>query len=258
MIAPEEITQIPEEQGIIKAFDLVLPAYYKNVPYHNYAHPRDKVLPEVLRLDDLGRQNAKKHAPRRVEIAAALGHDIYISWSLDPDENFSSKEERSAETIRNILPEFDYKPEEIEQVSRDILSTETGKNCLNQRQIRLRRGDLVDVAGSRQIFLTDSVKIFYEHVQTQRASGFAPLEWPVFIQKQQQILRRLLSQDLTLPFEYEKSQTGVFNRVANRNVSWLSSDIVLNPIRFVQTYGRSILDHMPGFSKTEITNRAAA
>lgn len=258
MVAVEELTQLPEEQELIRAFDEVLPVLHRDVNYHGYPHPRNQVLPEVLRLDDLGRKNTRQHAPRRVEIADALTHDIRAAWPLDPNEPYATKEERSAEEVRPILADLDYTPRQIDMARRDIpAATEAGRLCTNERQIKLRRGDLVTVPARRAVFLSASVNIFLEHIFTELDQGHTPLSWPAFVRKQQGILLKLLGQDLTLAYERRTAQDGAFNRAAMRNVNWLSSEAVLNPFHFAKTYGRSVLSAIPGISVREFIDRAA-
>ncbi len=234
MLSVEEITSHPGEQLLIERLDEGLGPFYRDdLPHHNYRHVRDDVLPEVLRLDAL--QPVDPVRGRFNLIGATLGHDAGSHLPADP-ERPETKEERAARLIRPVLAGCGFSEGDISEMDGMILATGIGAVCATPDQKKLRRADIANVGGQRTSFLATTVNLFYEATILAGERGDEPPVWPAFIAAQQEILMRLLSQDLSLGDERISKGMGPFNRAAMKNVSWLSRGVVRDPARFHGKY----------------------
>lgn len=239
MLAVEAITPIPVEQELIKELSEGLrPFYREDLPYHNFSHVHDDVLAEVLRLDSEHPETSTERGRIRL-IGASLVHDAYDHLPLDPLE-YTSKEERAAHVTRPVLIECGFEPADIRETDELTLSTRPGEICRTPNQVKLRRGDISNVGSGRLPFLGTSVNLFYEATLLADEYDHERTNWRTFIASQEAVLRSLLSQDLSLGSERQRSGIGPFNRRAMKNVNWLSKNRVRDPVRFYARYNHHL------------------
>lgn len=237
MLSPEEITPYTGEQVLVDELDEGLrPLYRGDLPGHNYEHAHDEVLPEAIRLDGL-EPLAASHG-RLALIAAALCHDAGAHLPADP-ERHETKEERSMRLVRPVLIECGFNTNDIREVNGMIWATQAGTACKSLGQVKMRRADISNV-GSRQRMrmLKRTVDFFHETTILAAEEDRESPAWSAFLASQQQVLWKLLIQDLSLGNERRIKDRGPFNRMAERNVGWLSKNTVRNPIKFHTMYDR--------------------
>lgn len=237
MLSSDEITPHAGEQVFIDQLSEGLrPLYRDDLPGHNFGHAHDEVLPEVIRLDGL--EPTANGRGRFALIAAALCHDAGASLPADP-ERAEPKELRTIRLVRPILAECGFDMTDIRETNGMVWVTRAGTLCKSLGQIKIRRGDIANV-GSRQRtgMLKRTVDFFREATMLAGEEGRDAPVWSEFIQAQQDVLWRLLVQDLSLGDERVIDGRGPFNRAAEGNVEWLSQDVVRDPKRFHATYDR--------------------
>ncbi|HSW85681.1 MAG TPA: hypothetical protein VLF79_03685 [Candidatus Saccharimonadales bacterium] len=257
MLAIEVITQDKEEQQLIALLDGLIQPLYRDLPYHNYGHARDEVLPVALKLDDLDPAGGDP-VQRRELIVESLGHDALDYLPLT-DENFKSKEERAAYHIAWLLrrqvheDDIYFNEFSIEQIGKTIERNKPGEKCVTPNDFKLRRADLSNVGSPfRTVFLAGTVKLFHERVILDAEAGQLTPPWPEFLDEQVSILHGLLQQDLSIGGERKvrrsSGQISKFGQLANSNVSLLSSKLgVRDPERFIRRYGTHLLELVPDF-----------
>lgn len=245
-----EITPVAEEQELIEALsDEFRPFHRPDLPYHNFSHSRDDVLPEILRLDTECHPEGNP-GERRLLIASALGHETLWHLELDPEEGLSSREDRSAAVVAQRLPKFGFTAPEVALVRGLIAVTEPGTHVKTEAEIKMRRADLKNVASKNKTdFIAGTVKLFYEALMLCREKGKAAPRWTSYVLAQQGVLRSFLEDDLSLPSD---GRPGVFNRAANKNTEWLSSSSVLDPARFIRRQGRYLKSRLPMLHESDL------
>lgn len=259
MITPEHMTARAELQAEIR--DAVAPYYRPEnpLPYHNLSHAMDDVVPETIRLIDECREHGMDISweEEREEIAAGATHDTNFALPL-AGSGFRSKEERSGADARLILPALGYTAISIERgVIPRIATTEPGTRCQTDGQKRLRRADINNLAANPVVFLSNSVKLFYEARVLHSEANTEPKRWSEFVVKQQDFLNMLLEDDLAMPHETGQPFDCVFMRLARRNVDMLSSPSVQDGLMFCRKFGAQITRLVPLFHKEDITEAAA-
>lgn len=234
MLSVEEITPIPGEQRLIQELGEGLhPLYRDDLSHHNFGHAHDEVLPEVIRLDGL--QPVSKARGRLEMIAAALGHDAGTHLPIDPERR-ETKEERAIRLIRPVIVECGFRGGDITEIDGMVLATGPGVICETPGQIKLRRADIGNVGRKRLEFLATAVNIFHEETVLAEEQHREIPVWGNFTAAQQQVLLRLLAQDLSLGNERVSKGMGPFNRAALRNAQWLSKGTVRDANRFHAKY----------------------
>ena len=115
----------------------------KDLYYHRIEHTFD-MYEAALRLIEL--ENADPHSAMLIE-TAALYHDAGMIHSYR-DHEFSSEA-----MIRDILPEFDYNPDEIEEIAELIRVTKMPQAAVTHNQMIICDADL-DALGREDFFIT--------------------------------------------------------------------------------------------------------
>ncbi len=237
MLSTEEITPHADEQEFINELNEGLrPLYRDDLPGHNYEHAHDAVLPEVIRLDGL--EPMPDRRGRFALIAAALGHDAGTHLPPDP-ERHETKEERAMRLVRPVLVQCGLKINDIRETNGMVWATQAGTVCKSLGQVKMRRGDIANVGSRQRVrMLKRTVDFFHDANILAAEEDREPPAWPVFLSAQQQVLWKLLVQDLSLGNERVTNGRGPFNRAAERNVGWLSKNVVRDPMRFHARYDR--------------------
>lgn len=233
--------------------------YYADLPYHNLAHAMTDTVLALIDLIDRSREYGLSITPRqeRNEITAAGGHDAHVHLPLAAP--FSSKEERTCNLMRLILPPYGYNPEDIEgTIVPLIASTQPGSIAADLAQKRMRRADIKNVAFPLPRFLSNSVKLYYESRQLHAAASTEPLPWGQFIDKQREFLALLLEDDLTMPFEAGLSRESSFMYRAQKNVARLGTSEVRDPDAFNTRYGAQLVRLIPEYDPQYLLEVRAA
>ena len=232
---------------------------YEPLPYHNIQHASVDVLNGVSRLIS----DCRKHEvevtweDEAAEIAAAILHDTRFPEPL-AEGTFTSKEDRSCQDAREILSLLGFNDEIIEtKVVPRIKCTEPGTSAIDLGERRTRRSDIGNLGDVTIVFLSISLKLFYESKQLHTRFGTKPLPWPSFVLKQQEYLKMLLQDDLSMPYEKSSPYGCLFARIAHQNVDRLSTDAVLNGQEFCKTVGKNIFKLVPFFNPEDLLNNAA-
>lgn len=105
--------------------------------YHSAHHTENEVLPAAEHLAGIMGIAAEQ---KRLLLAAAAFHDT--GYMNGPDEGH---EERSIAIAREVLPSFDYTPEEIEEVARIIRATKWPQQPCNLVEQVMADADLAMV-----------------------------------------------------------------------------------------------------------------
>jgi len=112
--------------------------------YHNAMHTEGDVLPAAVRLAQLS--NLPEADLHLLEVAAAF-HDLGQIRTVLGHELIGS------EIMADVLPRYDFSPEQIERVSGMILATELPQTPLNEEEAILCDADL-DSLGREDFFET--------------------------------------------------------------------------------------------------------
>ncbi len=240
MLLSEEITPFPEEQELIDALTRKYEGRYdQTLLYYNWQHPHDEVLPESLRLEEMCTGSPSPSKTRLQDIAFSLIHDVDEHVPLQPGDGFAGKEQRASQIASEDLPDFGYEPSDIRIIREMIEKTAPGTRCETTQERKARRADISNLRNKRRaLFLAKTVAIFNDVVALSHRAGNETPAWREFVIKQHVTLTELLKDDLTLGPEFSAPRHGSFNRMAMRNVHWLSKSVVLEPQRFINRYER--------------------
>jgi uncharacterized protein len=138
--------------------------------YHCAAHTRDDVLPALERLAEL--EQVRDDGELLLLRTAAMYHDIGFV------EVYEGHEEASCRIAAETLPEFGYRPDQIEQICQMIQATKIPQAPETHLAMLLADADL-DVLG-REDFLARNKDLFEEH-------AFVGIEVPLLDWYQSQI-----------------------------------------------------------------------
>lgn len=255
MLLPEAITADPTEQELVSRFSQALAPFYRpDLPHHNFLHPHDEVLPEVIQLADI--DPACTTLERYILIAASLGHDALEHLPLSPA--FRTKEQRAGAITAVIARDIGFTAGEANATEELIESTNPQAACDTPSKVKLRRGDLKNVGGRRLPFLGTAVNVFYEKQMLAQEQGLEAPLWTPYMTTQRVLLRGMNVPDLSVGREQSRDGRGTFNRRADENIDTLWLPRVEDPWQFVTFYGSRLQPYVAGFSEERITGRAAA
>ena len=135
----------PNYAGAIKyAIECLLAELPEKFHYHNVNHTRDDVLPAVTRLAKLkGLSDDDRHL---LEVAAAY-HDVGLIKVIE------GHEKQGVKIISEILPRYDFGPNEIQRITDIILATRLPQSPQNEEQELMVDADL-DSLGRDDYFTT--------------------------------------------------------------------------------------------------------
>lgn len=257
MGAEDSVEYFSDIDTLRHELSLAAESLYRPLPYHNFEHAAVDTVEEVLRLAEACEANGLVINRRRL-LAGAIMHDSRFYEPLT-GSGFRSKEERSCGDARRLLPGFGFSDAEIDAVVEDISSTEAGVFCNSLHARILVRADIKNLRENKLVFLSNSLKLYDEHLLLHQEADTQPLNWREFVLKQQEILDIYLSQDLSLG-DFDRDETGecLFTKAARLNVRELSSETITNVNAFVKKFGAQLLMLAPIISKGGSTNPIAS
>lgn len=118
--------------------------------YHSIEHTLDVLNSAIIIAE---REGISKYDLNLLK-TGAIFHDSGIM------ETYIGHEEASVKILREVLPRFDYTPEEIERISQMILTTKLPQNATNYLEQILCDADL-DYLGRNDFFMI-SLRLFHE------------------------------------------------------------------------------------------------
>lgn len=167
---------------------------YTNWPYHSYEHAGNTLVAAWKLADQC--ESKGEDINRPVLVAATLFHDYLYAQPLS-EEQFATKEERSAYWARYFMKGMDFSETDVELASRCILATEPDGTNQSLEETVMVRADLDSALGDFPWFLVNFSRIAKEAVMTSKMQ--VSLDFSAIYDTQAKILRRYVKRDLSLP-----------------------------------------------------------
>lgn len=132
--------------------------------YHNIIHTRDEVIPAI----DLFLATEKLNGTAAMILrTAGYFHDIGFT------ESYQDHEDAGVDIVKEVLPKYNYSPEQIDEISRLIMATRLPQSPKTHLEYLIADADLA-VLGNED-FLDRNYLLYLEHVEY--VQNISIIEW---------------------------------------------------------------------------------